>query len=249
MSTKAHEGSDNMRKTYRCDPKSRKYLSIGALIVTAAVIALLAVLRNGPISRIDDASYLAEDIVAVIMLAAAAVYICFLFILPGWYRKNEFTVTDDKIIAVSGVIFRSTRIMRISAVQHVTGMSLPVMPGKRLRFVIVSALGGKIAAMFLSKKDQNELICLLEERINAAAKKKKPVREERYTGKYSDTDISAADYVYTDNASIFSTSEVNDIFDDFSGYSQLSFVERENDGREDAQLSFSDIEQDKGGRR
>lgn len=244
-----------MTKTYHSDPKGRKFLSAAAFALTIVIIAALNILRQYVgekfpeyMPTVKSGMNLPERVIVALMIVFAAIYVIFIVILlPMWYKTIRYVITDKQITASSGLFSHTSRIMKISAVQHASLISLPLAKITCFNFISVNALGGQLMMMFLSEKDCREILDRLSADFSGKEKTEteavQPV-QEAYHGKYSVSYSSDGntDYVYTDNSSILSSSEVNDVFDDFSGYTQLTFGEQAS-----SQLTFGDIENDGSG--
>lgn len=181
---------------------------------------------------IDDIrTRLPERIVSVLMIVLAACYVVFIVILlPMWYKTLRYTVTDRNVTAVSGLFSRTTRIMKISSIQNVSRVSMPLSKISCFNFITLGALGGRIVIMFLSEKDCAEIMGIFGKTLNRPADNSPKV-------KYTMTDKSSADYILKDSAGILTSDDLKDIADDYSGYTQLSFTDPQT-----SQLSFSDME-------
>lgn len=227
-----------MAKTYLSASGGRKFLSAAAVV---AALILAAVLR-AVIKHYAPGFELPSGVrTALIILYAVFA----LILLPLWHRSLKYVINDKEIISCSGILARSYRITRLSAVQHAQRISLPLSKLTGFNFISVNALGGRAFMMFLSEKDCREIMGMLDGMFKGRIRTEpaQPVYEkhEAFRGKYS---VSSAqngdsDYVYTDNSAILSSREVNDIAEDYSGYTQLTFGEQSS-----SQLSFGDIEND-----
>ena len=234
-----------MTKQYRSDPRGRKFLSAAAFILTLVILAALNILRGYVKEKfpqyIPDTSIIPEKLVSAVMIAFAAVYVVFIVILlPMWYKTIRYTVKDGEIIARSGLFSRTYRIMKLSAVQHASKISMPLSKITCFNFISLNAMGGSMIMMFLSENDCARIMAMFDRSVPAAKKQPAPAVNKYSLSKAEEK--SGADYVYTDNSSLLSSEEISDVFDDYSGFTQLSFGEGSSE-----QLSFSDLDSGNGG--
>lgn len=236
-----------MPKTYYSDPRGRKFLSAAAFIMTLIIIAALNVVRlyvsdKFPAYMPDMTTVrksLPEKVLIALMLIFLALYVVFILILlPMWYKTIKYVIKDKEIISYTGLFSRTYRIMKLSAIQHASRISMPAAKVTCFNFIAVNALGGRMVLMFLSDRDCKEIMGIIGARLSANAE------NAAVRGKFSVTDTAdgRTDYVYTDNADILSAGEINDIAGDYSGYTQLTFTEPHG-----SQISFSDLEGSDGG--
>ncbi|MDE7293367.1 MAG: PH domain-containing protein [Oscillospiraceae bacterium] len=237
-------------KTYYSAPKGRVFLSAAAFLITIGAMIALNVLRLYLVDRfgpyINEISGLpitapaepvmpfSAKVVSAIMIIVAALYVIFIVILlPMWYKSFKFVVNEKEIISYSGIFSRTFRIMKLSAVQHVSRISLPLSRITCFNFVSVNALGGRLVFMFLSEKDCAEIMKMFRSdgiagnaAISAHARATKRFAVER-------TSEGAADYIYKDNSGLDGAA---DIMGQLSGYSQISFDDSQGDNE---QLKFN----------
>ncbi|MDE6591641.1 MAG: PH domain-containing protein [Oscillospiraceae bacterium] len=233
-------------KTYYSAPKGRVFLSAAAFLITIGAMIALNVLRLYLVDRfgpyINEISGLPitapakpvmpfpAKVVSAIMIIVAALYVIFIVILlPMWYKSFKYVVNEKEIVSCSGIFSRTFRIMKLSAVQHVSRISLPFSRITCFNFVSVNALGGRLVFMFLSEKDCAEIMKMFRSdgiASSAHAKASKRFAVER-------TAEGNADYIYKDNAGLEGTA---DIMGQLSGYSQISFDDSQGDNE---QLKFN----------
>lgn len=235
-----------MIKTFYSDKRGQKYLSAAAFVVTVITLPVLNVLRQYLSDKIPY--YMPEKIVSAIMIILAAVYIAaVIFILPAWYKRIKYILKDNEIIAYSGFFSRSYREMKLSSIQHATRISMPFSKVTCFNFIRLNALGGRMILMFLNNRDCAEIMRKLREPY---AEERPPIiplpvepQEHNYDRTFEKYSLSYSsdenrDYVFKDNADILTSAELDDILDDYSGYTQLSFNDNQT-----VQTSFDDMEQ------
>lgn len=242
------KGAETLRAVYVSDPKGRKFLSAAAFLLTVVILIALNILRlyledkfPSYMPDIDIRAQLPERIVAGLMIVLAACYVVFIVILlPMWYKTIRYTVSDRHITAYSGLFSKTTRVMKVSSVQNVSRISMPLSRVTGFNFIGINALGGRIVMMFLSEKDCEEIIAFLGGRLNADPEPvPSPVYEEKpfLSGKYAVARGSDGQLFFKDRSNLLIHEEINDIANDYSEYVQLSFEDSSA-----IQLTFSDME-------
>lgn len=79
------------------------------------------------------------------------------FLLPFYFKRTAIYLSVTEISLHSGLLWLSREHMRLSAVQYITKIDVPL--GRRLGFVFITAhgLGGSIIMPFLSYDDAEEI--------------------------------------------------------------------------------------------
>lgn len=125
------------------------YIMSGALFILAALVTLLAV------------QYLVSVKIlmySVIALFCAIAVLLGLILLPMYFRRTVIYISPYEITVHSGLIFLRRDHMKMSAVQYVTRVSLPLSGFSGFNFVILRALGGSIVLPFLNSVDADEIV-------------------------------------------------------------------------------------------
>ena len=144
----------------------RKYtLSLAALRVIQISQLLLSVLITA-LSLI----YLSSLKILMICIIAICWVITLLsagLLLPLGFRKAVINISTAEISFHYGILFRHRQHMRAESVQYVSQMKMPLSSVTGFNFVAIHALGATIILPFLKRKDSEEIITLLQERIIA----------------------------------------------------------------------------------
>ena len=93
----------------------------------------------------------------VIGLFAAAFFAVVIVWLPLYFKNLCYFITDEEVVANTGVFFKNKRIMKLSAVQYFTCVTTPFSEKTGFNFVVLNALGGNIIMLFLSHHDMDEI--------------------------------------------------------------------------------------------
>lgn len=151
-------------KKYYADRRSLNILRV----ITFILLIVIAIGLKYLLYRLElmfpdyfkaDKNTIPEIVIWAVMALAAAAYILYILIfLPLWYNSVKYCVTDTDLISVSGVFFKSTHYMKISAVQYATLISAPLAKHSGFNFIVFSAHGGRMTFIFLSQKDAEEII-------------------------------------------------------------------------------------------
>lgn len=153
-------------KTYRSDKKGYSFLLAITTFATAVIIALLKFLLEKleiiyP-NLFEKESSIPKIIIYTVIIVFFAAYVIFAVIfLRLWHKSLEYTITSSEIISRSGFMTKTQKIMKLSAIQYFTGISMPMSALSSFNFIIVSALGGTMALLFLSDEDYSEIAELL----------------------------------------------------------------------------------------
>ncbi|MGN1415393.1 MAG: hypothetical protein ACI4XF_00985 [Oscillospiraceae bacterium] len=153
-------------KTYRSDKKGYSFLLAITTFATAVIIALLKFLLEKieimyP-NLFEKERSVPEIIIYTAIIVFIAAYVIFAVIfLRLWHRSLQYTITSTEIISQSGFLTKTKQIMKLSAIQYFSGISLPLSALSSFNFIIVSALGGTMAMLFLSDEDYREITEIL----------------------------------------------------------------------------------------
>ena len=163
------------QKKYCSDRNGYSFLLILCTLAVGAVVVLLRYILNKieimyP-ALFEQERALPEVIIYSLMIFFAAVYVVFaLIVLRFWHRSLSYVLTENEIISDAGFIVRSHQIMKYSAVQYVSRVSMPLSRISSFNFVIVSALGGRLLMMFLSDSDAEEITELIRSELKFSEK-------------------------------------------------------------------------------
>lgn len=150
-------------KKYYADRKSLNLLRVVTFFLLAAIIIGLKVLLDN--LRVMYPEYFAvtentltEWLVWSVMALLAVAYVLFLLIyLPLWYNSAEYCVSEKELSVKAGVLYRTVKYIKLSAVQYVTVISAPLSKITSFNFLVMSVQGGRIPFLFLSKSDAEEI--------------------------------------------------------------------------------------------
>lgn len=151
-------------KKYYADRRSLNILRV----ITFILLIVIAIGLKYLLYRLElmfpdyfktEESTVPEIVIWTVMALAAAIYILYILIfLPLWYNSAKYCITDTDLISVSGVFFKSTHYMKISAVQYATLISAPLAKHSGFNFIVFSAHGGRMTFIFISQKDAEEIM-------------------------------------------------------------------------------------------
>ncbi len=150
-------------KKYGADRKSLNFLRVIIFILLVIIaIAMKYLLYRLELAYPDyfasEQNTVPEIVIWSLVALAAAIYILYIVMfLPVWYNSVKYFIGNGEIISSSGVFFKSTSYMRLDAVQYVTLISAPLSKYTGFSFIILSAHGGRMALLFLSAEDAEEI--------------------------------------------------------------------------------------------
>ena len=101
--------------------------------------------------------------IRIVMLSVCAVFavigLFLLFIyLPLWFRRLQYSVTNETITKKSGVFFNTERTLKFNSIQFADIISFPFSKHIGLNFIILNAYGGKLALLFLKEQDKKAIL-------------------------------------------------------------------------------------------
>ena len=78
-------------------------------------------------------------------------------VLPFYFYKASYTVSNKEITAKGGMIITSKQFMMTSAVKSVTSILLPLGKLTGMNFIVLNALGSRLVIPFLNRRDAEEI--------------------------------------------------------------------------------------------
>ncbi len=78
-------------------------------------------------------------------------------VLPFYFHKAQYTVSDKEITAKGGLVITSKQFMLTSAVKSVTSILLPLGRFTGMNFIILNALGSRVVIPFMNRRDAEEI--------------------------------------------------------------------------------------------
>jgi hypothetical protein len=86
--------------------------------------------------------------------------------LPMYFKYLYFRVGDDTISKESGFFIKSYQTMKVSSIQYVTYVYIPLFRYIGFNFIVFNALGGYMLFNFLSRDDSSDISNYINKRIN-----------------------------------------------------------------------------------
>lgn len=103
------------------------------------------------------------------ILMYSLVGICFgaavlfgLILLPMYFRRTVIYISQSEITVHTGLVFLKREHMKMSAVQYVTQISMPLSSLSGFNFVILRALGGNLVLPFLRTAECEEIMAAVD---------------------------------------------------------------------------------------
>ncbi len=150
-------------KKYYMDRRSLNFLRVFTFLIIICIIIGLKYLLYYLEGRYPEyfepvKITVPEIIVWIFVILLVTAYVVFLMIiLPLWYRSVSYTVSADEIVLRSGVFFKNTTYLKMSSVQYTATVSMPLSTYTSFNFLLINAYGGRLAMMFLSRSDMEEI--------------------------------------------------------------------------------------------
>lgn len=135
----------------------RKYtMKPAALYLMSGLIFAAAILASALIR-----AYLGSFKILMFSLIGIFLSLAVLFgliLLPMFFRRTVIYVSPGEITVHTGLLFLRREQMKMSAVQYVTRISLPLSGFSGFNFIAVRALGGTLLLPFLNSVDCDEIM-------------------------------------------------------------------------------------------
>lgn len=90
-------------------------------------------------------------IFSVVVLAVIFVY------MPLYFKHTAYYVGENSVKRNGGAFMLTSQMMKVKSIQYISRVKLPLSKVTGLNFIIISALGGKVAFGFLSDEDACEI--------------------------------------------------------------------------------------------
>ena len=143
----------------------RKYLPKSAALAALRLFTIVFCLGVSLAARIYLYSFNILMLILIAVFWTAGVFLAFVY-LPVLFSRTVIYISKTEIALHSGVIFRRRELMRMSAVQYVTRVSLPFSRALGFNFLVVRGLGGSIILPFLRYEDCQEILLTLHSKIS-----------------------------------------------------------------------------------
>ena len=138
-------------------------------VLLAAVLLLIEFALNMVLALIDrfvpDFHGFADYYVLLPVWVMASLFA--VLVLPFYFHKAGYTVSDKEITAKGGLIVTSKQFMLTSAVRSVTLILLPMGRLTGMNFIILNALGSRLVIPFLNRRDAEEIAELVNNSIRS----------------------------------------------------------------------------------
>ena len=89
-----------------------------------------------------------------------------LILLPMYFRRTVIYLSSAELTVHTGIFFLRREHMRISAIQYITKVALPLSGFSGFNFIVVRALGGSMVLPFLNSVDCDEIAAALHLEIS-----------------------------------------------------------------------------------
>lgn len=143
-------------KVYRADSSSLTFIRVIILVVMVA----LDVVVYTYLKRYLVLTYVLMSVVTALGVFFSSIY------LPMYFKYLYFRVGDDTISKESGFFIKSYQTMKVSSIQYVTYVYIPLFRYIGFNFIVFNALGGYMLFNFLSRDDSSDISNYINKRIN-----------------------------------------------------------------------------------
>lgn len=112
------------------------------------------------LQRYELIMYILMCIITVLGIFFASIYV------PLYFKMVYFRVSKDILSKESGFFIKTNQTMKVSSIQYVTSIYIPLFRYIGFNFIICNALGGYMIFSFLSKQDSTDILEILNKQIN-----------------------------------------------------------------------------------
>lgn len=153
---------------YYSDKKSILILNVITFVILICIIYIIKYNMYYIVTKYE----VTEAVIEIFIISLITIYgVWSLIILPMWRRSVCYTLNEDELCISSGVIIRRLIRVKLSDVQYVEAICLPVFVRISLNFLLINVSGKRVVLKLLSP-------CNLEE-IYSSINLKLIDREER----------------------------------------------------------------------
>lgn len=143
-------------KKYQADKNCMIFLRL--LIISLMII--LDILVYVYLQKYSIIMYILMGLISILGIFFASIYV------PLYFRNVCFTVSNEIISKESGFFIRTNQTMKVSSVQYITTIYIPLFRYIGFNFIIFNALGGYMIFTFLNKHDSTEIYSNINRLIN-----------------------------------------------------------------------------------
>ncbi len=130
----------------------RKFTPKPAALLTLRILILIVAVAATVLVYVYLDSFKTLMTVAICVLWALAVIFA-LVLLPIYFRRTVMYISGTELSIHTGMLFLKRSHMRVSAVQYISVVTLPLAKLTGFNFLAVHGLGGTIVLPFLSTDD------------------------------------------------------------------------------------------------
>ncbi|MGN1411272.1 MAG: hypothetical protein ACI4WH_02020 [Oscillospiraceae bacterium] len=134
-------------KKYQADKNCMIFLRI----IIILVMVILDILVYVYLQKYSIIMYISMGIISVIGVFFASVYI------PLYFKNVSFTVSEEFLSKESGFFIKTNQTMKVSSIQYMTRIYIPLFRYIGFNFIIFNALGGYMIFTFLNKDNSTEI--------------------------------------------------------------------------------------------
>jgi membrane protein YdbS with pleckstrin-like domain len=134
-------------KKYQADKNCMVFLRV-LIIVVMVVLDTVAYMY---LQKFRILMYAIMGVLTVVGVFFASIYV------PLYFKNISYTVSNEMLSKESGFFIRANQTMKVSSVQYMTSIYIPLFRYIGFNFIIFNALGGSMIFTFLSNGDSKEV--------------------------------------------------------------------------------------------
>jgi membrane protein YdbS with pleckstrin-like domain len=128
-------------------------------IIILLLLVALDVLAYVYLAKYVIVRYIVMGVITVVGVFFLSIYV------PIYFKRLSFKVSKEIISKESGFFIKSTQTMKVSSIQYVTSIYIPLFRYIGFNFIIFNALGGYMIFNFLSTQDSNKVLQYINRKI------------------------------------------------------------------------------------
>lgn len=134
-------------KRYQADKNCMIFLRILIILIMVVLDTLVYVY----LQKYSIIMYILMGVISILGIFFASIYV------PIYFKKVSFTVSEELLLKESGFFIKVNQTMKVSSVQYITSIYIPLFRYIGFNFIIFNALGGSMIFTFLNTNDSDEI--------------------------------------------------------------------------------------------
>lgn len=143
-------------KVYQADKNCMTFIRVLILLIMIILDSLAYIY----LTNYKLIMYITMGTITLLGIFFASIYV------PLYFKMVSFRVSKEVLSKESGFFIKTNQTMKVSSVQYVTTIYIPLFRYIGFNFIIFNALGGYMIFNFLSKQDSSDILKYINKQIN-----------------------------------------------------------------------------------